>query len=138
MKQYDKAVVTFKKAYDLLPENMEARAYYAVSLMYAKKNTEAAQLLKDVPQEQLADNDQILNAYYVSGQYKELLRLWKIRVDLYPKNPQYHLSLAAAYILNNDTNNAVTEIQKVIEMVPEFKTQGEQYIKDIRAGKQIF
>ncbi len=138
MKQYDKAVATFKKAYDLLPENVEARAYYAVSLMYAKKNTEAAQLLKDVPQEELADNDQILNAYYVSGQYKELLKLWKIRVGMYPKNPQYHLSLAAAYILNNDTKNAVAEIQQVIEMVPEFKTQGEQYIKDIRAGKQIF
>lgn len=138
LREYDKAAATFKKALDLAPEYQDARIYYAVSLIYGKKNTEALAVLESLPADVLAQNDQVLNAYYVTGQYKTLAMLWKKRVELSPDNPQYRLSLAASYILNNENTKAIAEIEEAIRLAPTFKEQGEQYIKDIKAGKKIF
>lgn len=43
--------------------------------------------------------------------------------------------LFAAYLQAGDRANAIATIQKMIEMEPDFKPEGEKYIADVKAGK---
>ena len=57
-------------------------------------------------------------------------------VENSPNNPQSHISLAAAYFEIGRNMNAIEEIRKAIELDPNFKTQGEQFIERIQSGQK--
>lgn len=134
-KEYEQAEEVFKKAYDLEPKYETAAVNYATVAIYNKKLTLADELLSRFTADELANNDQILSAYYSAGLYERLLNAWKLRVATDPTNADSHVSLAAAYLLTNNRTKAIAEIQEAIKLNPEFKDQGESFIKDIRAGK---
>ncbi len=132
---YPRALETFKKAYDLEPKYTESLIQYAAAALYAKNDTLAQELLKKLDPQTVIHDDRILRAYYITGQTKPLLAIWKERLAQNPTDPQLHLSLAAAYLLANDRKNAIAEIQAVIKLEPGFKEQGDFYIKEIQAGR---
>ncbi|MEN9614161.1 MAG: hypothetical protein RLZZ347_468 [Candidatus Parcubacteria bacterium] len=133
--QYDQALPILKYAYELDPQYVEARIIYAIGALYTKNNTLATSLLKDIPAEQLATDDRLLGTYITLGNFAQVAEIWKFRVAQDPKNPQAHLSLAAAYLKAGRRADAVKEIQTTIDLNPALKQQGEFYINEIKAGR---
>ncbi len=133
-KDYPNAVKEFKKAYELDTSDMDAQILYASSAIYSGDNKLADSILKNIDKDTLLNNEQLLQAYYNTKQYTIVLATWKARSEADPTNPQKHLSLAASYLLVKDTKNAILQIQKVEELYPPFKVQGEEYIKQIKNG----
>ena len=58
-----------------------------------------------------------------------------MKLEQKPDDPQLHVSLAAAYLSNGNRKESIAELQKAIELNPDFKKQGEFYIGEIRAGR---
>lgn len=132
-KQYSSAVNTFKTAYDLETTSKESKILYALSLIYADRVAEARELLKgDV----VAQVDQrILDVLLEKKLYSEIINIAQVKIAEDPTNPQTYMSLAGLYLQMNRSVEAIVQIQKVIELVPDFKAAGELYISEIRAGR---
>ena len=77
----------------------------------------------------------MLQAYYNAGFYDRVVDIWEGRVERDPGNAQARISLAASYLAAGDRQKAVENIQRAIEINPNFKEQGEFYIREIRAGR---
>jgi tetratricopeptide (TPR) repeat protein len=127
------ASLVLKKAYDLAPENNEARVLYAVGLIYNKQFDSASKII-GTSTEVISDK-RLMQAYIQSGNFTELARVVKIKVDANPDDAQGHVSLAAIYLKLNRRSDAIAEIQKAMVLEPKFNSQGEFYIKEIQAGR---
>lgn len=130
-----RALAVLKHAYDLEPEYYESRIIYSAAALYAGKPDIAKGVLEKHFGTMYVDDDRLLRAYIVTKNFGAVRAIWQERVDKNPTNSQFMLSLAAAYLANNERQKAIDALKKVIELNPAFKGQGEQYIKDIRAGK---
>ena len=134
-KEYDKALSTLKTAFEFDQTYDRARVVYAMAAIYAGQNKLAEELLVSAYGTMIVDDDRLIGAYATTKQFDKLVEIWKLRVKANPENPQYHLSLAASYLQAGERERAVSEIQKVIDINPNFKDQGEFYIREIRAGR---
>ncbi|MBI5004640.1 MAG: O-antigen ligase family protein [Candidatus Lloydbacteria bacterium] len=134
-KEYDKALDILKTAFELDPTYGKARLVYAMAAIYGGHNDIAEQILLPEYGTMIIDSDQLLGAYAATKQYGKVIAIWKLRLKDAPNNPQYHLSLGASYLQAGERGLAVSEIQKVIDLNPQFKDQGEYYIREIKAGR---
>lgn len=138
-KEYDKAFAILKEAYDLEPAFPDARDLYAVGAIYAGRTDIAKDILISAYGTVIVARDEFVNAYAAVGDYKIVILIWQKRIsELNEKgedNPQFHVSLAAAYLKNGERQKAIEELEKVIKLNPSFKNQGEYYINEIRAGR---
>jgi tetratricopeptide (TPR) repeat protein/O-antigen ligase len=135
LKQYPQAEQTMKKAFDLDPSYEVARILYGASAIYNGHEAEAQNVLKPLATSTLIKSDYILQAYYNTGKNTKVVDILKQRVELAPNDPQSHLSLAAGYLLIKDRANAIKELEKAKALYPGAEEQIDQYIKDIKAGK---
>jgi tetratricopeptide (TPR) repeat protein len=133
LKEYQKAVDIFKKAYDLEPTSKESRVLYALSLIYADKITDAKQILNG--ELELLTDERIIDAFLQKNRYDEIINIAELKISNDPNNPQTYMSLAGLYLKMNRKNEAITQIKKVIELAPDFKKTGEFYINEILAGR---
>lgn len=133
--EYQKALELFKETFELEPNYSDARMYYAAAAIYTGNTALVEELLTPIYGSAIVNHDQILRAYFNTEQFTKVLAIWKMRIEAEPENAQYHLSLAAAYLELNDRANAIAAIEKVIELDPNFKEQGEYLIGEIRAGR---
>jgi O-antigen ligase/tetratricopeptide (TPR) repeat protein len=129
------ALEVFRKAFEGAPENQEARLLYAIAAIYAGDNDLVEKLLVPEFGTVLIPEDRFVRAYSDTGQNDKVLAIWKIRAEKLPNNPQVHLSLGASYLQMGQREEAIKEIEQVIELEPSFKEQGEYYIREIRAGR---
>ncbi len=129
-KEFGKATEVLKKAYDGDQTYNEAKVIYAVSLIYGGKVNEAEALLGD----NNLDN-RLINAYATTGNYGKLASLLERKLNSNPNDPQTLLTLAAAYLQIGDRLKAVDLLERIIEINPQFKEQGEYYIREIKAGR---
>jgi tetratricopeptide (TPR) repeat protein len=123
-----------REAYENAPEFQNARIAYAVSAIYAGELALAGELLTPIEEVAVTD-ERIVKAYYDAKRYDVVLSIWKARALRNPNDPQAHVSLGAAYLLTGERNQAIAELKKAIELNPAFKEQAEQYIREIRAGR---
>ena len=135
-KQFPTALEAARMAFELAPENVQARKIYAATAIFAGRNEIAEQLL--IPQfgTALLPETLFINAYAASKQYDKVALLWVERIKQSPTDPQPHLGLAAAYFELGKRPESIAEIRKAIELQPSFKQQGEFYIQQIQAGKR--
>ncbi len=133
--KYQDAVATFKKAYELAPAFQQAAVNYAAALIYAGNLDGASKILTPLFGTMAVNNDQLLAAYYASKHYDLVLQIWQARVASDPNNLQYHVSLAAAYLVSNRRADAISELQKAEALDATFKQQADYYISEIRAGR---
>ncbi|MCC2630901.1 MAG: hypothetical protein K0S38_710, partial [Candidatus Paceibacter sp.] len=131
---YKNAEETLKTAYEAESSYMDARLTYAAAAIYNNNLAKSKELLKDIATSTIIGNNDILQAYYTSKNYAELIALWKDQVKAEPTG-QNHVSLAAAYLYANDRKSAIAELREAIKIEPSFKAQGEDYIKQIQEGK---
>ncbi|MFA4890449.1 MAG: O-antigen ligase family protein [Candidatus Paceibacterota bacterium] len=134
-KEYSKAVEISKKAFELNKSFDEARKIYVASLIYNGEFDEADHILMEGFGTTIVADDRILKAYAEKKEFAKIVTILEKLVEEQPNNFQYHLALAANYLQINERQRAIEQLQKVIELKPDFKQQGEYYINEIKAGR---
>ncbi len=129
------ALALLKSAFETAPDFGNARIIYAAVAISQKQFQLADQLLAPLAGTPEASDDRIIRAYYEAHFYSKVLTLWEKRVARAPKNPQFKISLAAAYFLNGNKPKAIETLQEALALKPEAKAEIEKYIADIRAGR---
>lgn len=132
---FKNSTLEFKHAFELEPSNEQARILYAASMLYTGDAIRFKTIIGPLSTTTIINSDYILQAYYDTKQYLKVIEIWKARVAETPNDIQKRIALTSAYLLNKNTQQAISEIEKIIILDPSFKTQGEEYIKQIKAGK---
>jgi len=132
---YQKAFQVIGEAYNSEKNYQEAKILYGIVALYARQDKLAEEVLIPIYGTMLMPDDRFINAYAVRGEYGKVASLWQIRVKNDPNNADYRVALAASYLKLGQRQNAVAELRKAIELRPEFKVQGEYFIKEIEAGR---
>jgi len=134
-KQYDKAVEVYKQAYDLDTSNQTAGQFYVMSLLYINKEAEAQKFLKEAFGVTDSTNDLFLQAYVNMGSWSKAISILRQRIAMDPENKENRMNLVSAYYQSGNKAGAIGAIREYISYDASFKTQGEDYIKQIEAGK---
>jgi len=128
--KYDDALDSFKKAYELEPKYDKARELYALSAIYAGDDS----LFEELLQGKLVANRNFLNAYKNTKQLDKMVLVAEKMLEKRPNDPQSFITLAATYYEVGRNSDAIIQLEKAIELDPNFKTQGEEFIKAIQDG----
>ncbi len=129
------AVNYFKQARDLEPAYPDGQTLYATGLVYAGRLAEAEKVLKDFFGTDLVTDNRLINAYDSRGLYGKIIQIRKKQLEENPADSQVRLSLAATYLKMGNRTQAIAELEEIIRRDPSFKTQGEYFINEIRAGR---
>ena len=122
-------------AFEAETSNTTALKQYAAYAIRLGRDGLATEILAQEPSMALMDSE-FINAYAVSGRFGKVAELWEYRIAHEDAlNPQSHLSLAAAYVKLHKSQKAIDTVRKVMELAPDFKAQGEELIRQIRAGE---
>lgn len=130
---FEKGMEILKKSFDLDQSFIDARKIYAVSAIFAGKESLAEELMKDYGGV-VQDDERFLKAYAKSNNVAKVVEILKIFIEKNPTDIQYRLNLAAVYLQNKQRGKSVEQLEKAIEANPAFKKQGEEYISKIKAG----
>lgn len=137
-RDFKNAIDAAKIAYELEPNYDTARVTYAVTLIYGGDTKKANEILAALPSATALDmqsGERLFKAYIDTKNYNGAKEVLNKLIAGDPNNYRYHASFAALYLQNGERQNAVMEIQKAIDLNPDFKSQGEYYIKEIKAGR---
>jgi tetratricopeptide (TPR) repeat protein len=133
--EIENAVKNFEFAIELEPRNSEGFVRYALTYLYSNNPEEAEPILKKIDSGVFYSNDRILKAFAVAGQYDRVLDIWQTRVEREPDNVEYRKSLAATFLKLGEWDEAIAQIEKIMEIEPSFKEAGNHAISEIRAGR---
>ncbi len=129
-----KAEEAFKTAYDLEPKFSQARLYYAMSAIYAGDLARAQEIVGPEYQNDYVRSDAIVRALLETKQYGEMENIYKARIEQNPNDIQLRVSLAWIQNTAGRKADAIATIRAATEKFPDFKTQGERYIKDLESA----
>ncbi len=135
-KDYPAAAAYFKEAYELDTRYTEAAVFYAVGAIYAGQLGIVDEVINTPGlKQEFAMNDLATQAAYQLKMYELLKEMFTTRIVKNPQDTQYRVNLA--FILNEsgDTAGAIEVLTKAAEDIPAFKTQSEQFIAQLVAGK---
>ncbi len=140
--EFDAAIATFKEAYDILPENDEALTYYAAALISSGRIVEGERMLTERFGTTAIDNSILLSAYKEQGATMKVAAILEQRLaQMSPQDDfQTRLSLAVIYINTNNADDrpkAIEHLERAIFLNDQFKTQGQQMIEALKAGKSV-
>jgi len=134
--QKDKALTLAKETYELALKNQDAAKIYVAVLIHTGNQKSADELLLKTFGTVLVYDEDLINAYATTKNFDRVISILKDKLKE-GEDPQLQIRLAAAYLAQGNRALAITEIQKVINVHPEFKAQGEYYIQQIRSGKNL-
>ncbi|MEK7209334.1 MAG: O-antigen ligase family protein, partial [Patescibacteria group bacterium] len=129
------ALDTARQAYELAPDYPDAIHNYAMLAIFSGQPELGEGLLKKHFGSEIVPELKYINAYAAIGDFKKLLLVWEKIVVQNPANLQYRVSLASAYARLGQNQKAITELEKAIELTPQFKAQGEVLIKQVKEGQ---
>ena len=130
-----KAFEVLKEAYDFAPVYSEAAKNMALGAVLNNQSDYAEEVLMKAFGSKIIADQNLLTAYARTGNFKKVRDIWLLFIKNDPQNAQYYVNLAATYMQLGDRQNAIKELQKAIEINPQFKAQGEQFIEEIKAGR---
>jgi len=124
-----------KEAYDLEPEFNAARIIYMTTAIYRGEN----ELVENLSEEKFGikfyGDERLAKAYYDTRQLDKAILTWKEIIKRNPTNIQHKITLAAIYLEVGLTEDSIGQITEAIRTNPDFKEQGEFFIREIRAGR---
>lgn len=135
-KKIDEAYNLAKEAYESEPAFIEAAKYYAIASLYKGQEQFANDLLTKTYGTDLYYDETLINVYAQLGRFDKVTQILNKKLSEGGDDPQLQLRLAAAYLEAGDKPKSLAEIQKIIDVHPDFKQQGEYYMNQIRAGKK--
>ncbi len=130
----EEALASFKDAYELDMRYVNARLFYASGALYTGDQALFDSLITEEYRHHYYISDFILRSAYELKRYDLIEDILAYRIENDPKNLQLRVSSAAVYYENKDTKRAIETLEQAIKDFPEFKTQGEQYIAQLRTG----
>ena len=83
-----RALETFREAYELAPENLEAKVIYLIGAIYAGDRKIEQEIIGSMLEGEFVFDDRILNAYYANGRMAETRILLERRKVLDPANAE--------------------------------------------------
>lgn len=136
-RDYPNAEATLKQAFLLDQTFDEARKIYAISLVYAKKDGDAQEILKSLQPESYLGDQRLLIAYFSSGYFGRALDSVNYLIKKNPTNGQYYFTLAAIHVQMQNRAQALSDIAKAVSISPSLKEQADYFTKQIKEGKSI-
>jgi len=133
---FDQATEFFKTAFESEESYDLARTYYASSLLYSGKVAEAKALIGDEYISAFSRNNIAMNAAAQAKAYDLLIAAANQKVIDEPETLQNRVSLSAVYYDSGDAKQSIATLEQAIADFPEFQTQGEGFITDIKAGRK--
>ncbi len=134
---FESGVKIMKEAFELDKSFKEARVMYGIALLYAKNKSEALEVLKELPKESALTDQRILQALYTGGYYQEALDSINFIIGKTPNNPAFYFSRAAILYKLGKPNQAIVDLNKVVELNPAVKGEIDGVINKIRTGQPI-
>ena len=140
--QNEAAVEFFKQAFELDERYLEAREYYAASLLYVERGDEAIALMNSPEAErQFAGSDFIITTANQRGRADFAAELFKIRVNTEPDttqawrtDAQNWATLAFLYQQIDESDKAIATLNEAAELLPTFAPTAQCIIGNIQAG----
>ena len=129
---FDNAVKILETALALDPSYDQARLNLAVIYILSGQQEKADEVLiagfgtAEVP------NRILVGIYSQRKDYRRLVGIWKAFVEYTPSDLEYRKNLAGAYMLAGDKASAIKTLEQAILDFPEFKSEGENLIRQIR------
>lgn len=136
--QLEKAADILRKAYELDKTNIEAAKNFFLATILMGKKDAIADLLAEMEKAhgvEFGKDKKFINAYAKVDNYQAVKEIWLSLLEKEPNNTQYRISLAATYLQMNERTKAIKELEKTVEINPEFKQQADYFISEIRAGR---
>ncbi len=136
--QLDKAIGVLKTAYELDKNYIAAGANLARVAVSAGQKDYASEIIFEIEEmhgKESVLNKSFLNAFVGLGDYRKVKKVWLRLTEVEPTNPQNYISLAATNLNLGEREEAIKNIQKAMQLAPDFKQQGEYFINEIRAGR---
>ena len=134
---FENGMLAFKRAYEILPENREARVIYAVGAIYAGKLPIVAEvIIPPIFPDGYTTDERVLQAYMNTKRFDKIVEIWRKEIENNPKNAEAHLRLAGGLLQGGDSFGAIKEIRKAVELDPSRKEEGENYIRAIQAEQR--
>jgi tetratricopeptide (TPR) repeat protein len=124
-KKIPEALDLLKKAYELVPENTNAKLAYAGTLIQVGQDQKAVEVYGG--DTSFMEDQRIINIYIQNKNYPKVIELYKKLVEKNPDNPQYYGSLAAVYFQNGQSSQALAVLEQM-------KTKFPESLKDIEAA----
>lgn len=134
---FEKALETFKYAYELEPSFGQAKMNYAIAALYAGKNDLANELFSSLPEETVLNDGRVAAALVDLKQYPALVELFSRRIITGQDNLENNTGLALSYLRLGQRQKATEVLQAYIKRHPEQKGQVEPYIKEIQDRKNF-
>ena len=135
--QNAKAREAIQIAYDFDRTHEVAVINLAVVSIITGDSAHAEEVLREFYGTAIVANQQLISAYTRVGNYARVRDILLEFIKQEPKNTQYRVSLAATYVKLGDRERAIQELNGAMELDPQFRTQGETLIQEIRAGKSF-
>lgn len=133
--EFDKALATFKEAYELEPNYTEAKFLYAIAAMYAGEKDLSDEILATIPESELYNNNRYVSLLVDQKEYQEIVKIFVRRIADGNDTFENTASLTAAYLELGQRQDAVKVLRRYADNHPEAKEQIDYYIKEIEAGR---
>jgi tetratricopeptide (TPR) repeat protein len=122
----------FRKAYDLKPSYIESVKILAIGAIYSKDIKTLQELSSKLDSSVIVNDDRFLRAYIGINNYDAALSIVSERLKNDPKNIQNNFTLAGLYVTIGQKQKAVEVLNKVSQDHPEYKSEIDNYIKQIQ------
>lgn len=132
----DAALDFFKTAFELDESNVQARIFYAATLVATGKIDEGRALIGDEYFTQFALNDFALSMADQSGDKALLADMFVARIAAKPEDAQNRASLAFIYYQMGEKDKAIEILQKGAEEIPSFSESAQCIIGNLKKGAE--
>ena len=138
--KYGEAIKIFKEASELDAGYEHGHVMYAISALLSGNVKLADEILLErfgtVLYSTGDTDDRLLGIYLQIGLRDRVLDIVKARAQVKPNDLDAQLQLVAAYVEMNNISQGILEVERLIIQFEEFKEQGEEIIRELRAGKR--
>jgi O-antigen ligase/Tfp pilus assembly protein PilF len=129
---YQKAYEVFKTAYELEPRFQDSAIIYTIGAIYANKADVVSKMLTEVvPQNTFLNDNRFVQAFIALKNYNAAISILNERLKTDPKNISNLSVLAGLYNEAGNKTKAIEILREIIKINPQFKDQGEFYIKQL-------
>ena len=133
--QSDQAVAALRQAYALAPEYPDAVVNLSTVLIITGKEDEAEALVLKTFGAKYIPDDRFAQAYVQAGHLEKAAKVLEVKTNSSSQDYLGRAQLGLLYARLGRVQDAIAKIEEAIQIQPQFKTQGEQLIEQIRSGQ---
>ncbi len=132
----DDALADLKKAFELAPQNSDARLVYASVAIQQGKFDLADELLAPVIPTGEAINQRVAAAYASKNRFDKIEAIWEQYLTTHTTDAQAFFTLAAAYNQAGNKQKAIETLTRAKTAMPQIEKQADEFIAQIKSGKK--